>query len=340
MPAFERTTTLDPVNTQAIVTLQPAVGYDYTYQAPLQQVPGISIVPAHLNRSTPVFSVEPADPALLYFIFCTSGRVLLSGEDQLTGTNTLLQQHTYCIVQSSVNFTLGLYQQQAATCIVLQVPVSFTLEKMLQPITLLMRLTKPGQLQELKVLLVNTVTHNMQFCLFAMLHNNCNIAYRKIFLENKTAELLIDAAQRLDAALPPVGLQETQLSDVAVLRIKKVMSMLEQTPEMHITIIELARQVGTNESYLKKHFKQVTGKTIYAYLLEQRMLRAKQLMIKGVTDMQEVSRLTGYKRKHHFLEAFKRYFGFVPLSVKTFLLTVSAQIELLLEYELSWLMAA
>lgn len=340
MPAFETTTMLSPASTQAIVTMQPAIENDYSYHPPLQQVPGISIVSVQLNRTIPLFTVNNPDPALLYFICCTSGRVVLSQENQLTGTNTLLQLHSYLIVQSAVNFTLGLYQQQQATCMVLQVPVSFALEKMLRHKTLLMRLGKPGQRQELTVLLANTITNNMQFCLFAMLHNKCNGAYRKIFLENKTAELLIYAAQLPDTAVLTTDLLETQLSDTAVLRVKKVMGMLEQTPEMHITIIELARQVGTNESYLKKHFKQVTGKTIYAYLLEQRMVRAKQLMIKGVTDMQEVSRLTGYKRKHHFLEAFKRYFGFVPLSIKTCLLTLSAQLELLVECELSWLMLA
>jgi AraC-like DNA-binding protein len=340
MHAFERTTAFDTVDRQTTVALQPTIAYEYNYHSPLAQVPGIHITAVQLNCTTPLFKIAATDPTVLYFLFCSGADVSLVQEDMPYAVATLYQ-HRYCILQSATAFTISIPQHTAANCILLQVPVSFALENTLRHKSLLARLNKPEKVQQLTVLFSNIITSNqIQFCLFAMLDPGCNSQYRKIFLEKKAAELLIYTAELLDAVPPTTALEETQLSKEAVLRVRKVISMLEQMPEMHITIIELARQVGTNESYLKKHFKLVTGKTIYAYLLEQRMLLAKQLITKGTTDMQELSRLTGYKRKHHFLEAFKRHFGFVPLSVKTFLLTLYAQLELLVEYELNWLMLA
>lgn len=97
------------------------------------------------------------------------------------------------------------------------------------------------------------------------------------------------------------------------------------------TITDLAKSVGTNEQYLKKHFKQYFGKTIMNYATEKKMEHAKELIMTGDYRVSDVARMTGYKHPTHFTSAFKKYFGFIPNSLKYTFLIASEGGQLLLE---------
>lgn len=76
------------------------------------------------------------------------------------------------------------------------------------------------------------------------------------------------------------------------------------------TIIRLAKKVGLNQSKLKKVFKEVYGKSIYAYFLTERMHRAKKLLkYHSVTD---TAIMMGYSNISHFSSAFRKQFGILP----------------------------
>ncbi len=339
MSGFKSTSTLSALQTTA--GLQTTIVHDYCNNKLSQQaITGISLTTSTLNNITPSFFYNKVKGGYLYLIFCTEGKLIIQQEDLLR-QSAELQQHHYCILQTITPFTLTVTKNQPATFIILELPIAFALKNMLQHHAILVQLKKAEALQNSNVLFSNLgMTTNIQFCLYALLQREQHNKYKNIFTENKTAELLIHIAEVLDTIPCKASLHHSCLSQESVLRVKRVIQVLEKTPQQHITIIELARQVGTNESYLKKHFKEVTGKTIYAYLLEQRMLLAKQLIANGNVDMQQVSQLTGYKRKHHFLEAFKRHFGFVPLTIKTFLIALYTQLEIIIESEPGYLIIA
>lgn len=84
----------------------------------------------------------------------------------------------------------------------------------------------------------------------------------------------------------------------------------------NFTITELAKAVGTNEQYLKKYFKEYFGKTVSNYITERKMTYAKELIITGEYRVVDVARMTGYKHSTHFTTAFKKYFGFIPNSLR------------------------
>ncbi|MHC8947714.1 helix-turn-helix domain-containing protein [Sphingobacterium hungaricum] len=87
------------------------------------------------------------------------------------------------------------------------------------------------------------------------------------------------------------------------------------------SISELAKEVGTNEQYLKTYFKQYFNKTIQQYSTDKKMGYAKDLILTGNLRVADVARMTGYKHSTHFTTAFKKYFGFIPNSLRyTFLL--------------------
>lgn len=82
------------------------------------------------------------------------------------------------------------------------------------------------------------------------------------------------------------------------------------------TIADLARRVGTNEQYLKKHFKAVYNCTIMGYMNEKKMQTAKALIVSGTHRIANVAILVGYSHPTHFTHAFKKRFGVLPRTLK------------------------
>lgn len=78
------------------------------------------------------------------------------------------------------------------------------------------------------------------------------------------------------------------------------------------SLIDLAKQVGTNEFTLKKGFKEVFGTTVFGMVSDIRMEEAKALLISGEKNVTEISELIGYKHPAHFNSAFKKKFGITP----------------------------
>lgn len=96
-------------------------------------------------------------------------------------------------------------------------------------------------------------------------------------------------------------------------RVQLVKQIIEQRFAESLTIAMLAREAGTNEQYLKKHFKLLFGNTIYRTILDFRMRKAQDLLKAGDgLKISEVAELIGYKHATHFTTAYKKYYGFKP----------------------------
>jgi AraC family transcriptional regulator, transcriptional activator of the genes for pyochelin and ferripyochelin receptors len=76
----------------------------------------------------------------------------------------------------------------------------------------------------------------------------------------------------------------------------------------------LARLVGINQTKLKAGFREVTGQTIYDFILDRRMSRASELLLDGEHNVARVAYLVGYGYPGNFTYAFKKHFGRLPRS--------------------------
>lgn len=99
-------------------------------------------------------------------------------------------------------------------------------------------------------------------------------------------------------------------------KVQEVKRLIEQDLSKNYTISELAKEVGTNEQYIKKYFKQYFGKTVMNYVTSTKMEYAKRLIMTGEYRISDVAQMIGYKHSTHFTTAFKKYFGFIPNSLR------------------------
>lgn len=81
------------------------------------------------------------------------------------------------------------------------------------------------------------------------------------------------------------------------------------------SLADLANAVGTNEKKLNEIFKAVFGSTVFAWLREQRLQKAMELLEIGQLSLQQVAKYCGYKYQPDSSKAFKQRFGVPPRSV-------------------------
>jgi len=153
------------------------------------------------------------------------------------------------------------------------------------------------------------ITPAMQHIINAIIGCTKTGMYKRMFLEAKVIELLLLQLEQFAThdcnvfcSLKPADVEKMYYAKEIILK------------QLHnpCSLIDLARQVGTNEFTLKKGFKEVFGTTVFGMVAEVKMEQARQLLLSGEKNIAEVSELSGYKHQGHFTKAFKKKFGVPP----------------------------
>ncbi len=160
------------------------------------------------------------------------------------------------------------------------------------------------------------ITPKIKAILYEILNCPLENYYKRLYLRAKVVELLMILLSHADEYKPVeissnIGLRKDEIEKMQQAR--EILHLNLQNP---CSLIDLAHRVGTNENYLKKHFKQVFGNTVYGYVQEMRMQQAKNMLMQDDYDINEVARLSGYKQTHYFIAVFKKYFGYAPTQIK------------------------
>jgi AraC-like DNA-binding protein len=125
------------------------------------------------------------------------------------------------------------------------------------------------------------------------------------FAEIKSKELLLKYLQ--STSIDGIDDSETRkelIDDVA--------EFIKRHSDYPLTIRLLAKRFGTNETTLKRQFKQFTGKTIYGFLIDQRMKEAIILINSRELAIGEIAMRVGYEDFSSFDRAFSNYWGHSP----------------------------
>ncbi len=134
---------------------------------------------------------------------------------------------------------------------------------------------------------------------------------RHLYLEGKTLELLALYFEQTYLG-KPVYNGSPALRSQDIERIHYAKEILNSNMENPPSLLELAKQVGINDFKLKKGFREVTGNTVFGYLREQRMDKARLLLEEGKMNVTEVAFEVGYQHLSHFASLFKKRFGVYP----------------------------
>ncbi|MBD2845345.1 helix-turn-helix transcriptional regulator [Paenibacillus sp. IB182496] len=139
---------------------------------------------------------------------------------------------------------------------------------------------------------------------------------REMYLEAKLSEMLALSLAGPGRAVAGHGARG-ELSRTDLARLQEARDILDARFAAPPGLAELARSVQLNEYKLKRGFKQVFGKPVYAYVLDKRMMAARRMLeVEGVT-VREAAERVGYANSQHFSRAFQRAFHCNPSSLRT-----------------------
>ena len=94
-------------------------------------------------------------------------------------------------------------------------------------------------------------------------------------------------------------------------RVLEIMEYLDANLAEEIDIEQLAERFFISKYYMMRLFQKETGTTIYAYLTQRRLLRARELMNSGMRAL-EASLACGFHSYSSFTRAYGKYFGTTP----------------------------
>jgi AraC-like DNA-binding protein len=143
---------------------------------------------------------------------------------------------------------------------------------------------------------------------------NCKLSgiHRKIFLESSILFLLFQS-QKNNLIF------QTGCDSCAVLnkpvdadKIQKAKKYILKNLSNNLTIPIIATNVGTNQCYLKKGFKETFEQTIFEFIQENRMIKSRHLLQGNNPNITEISYSVGYSSLSSFSQSYKNFFGISP----------------------------
>jgi AraC-like DNA-binding protein len=130
-----------------------------------------------------------------------------------------------------------------------------------------------------------------------------------IHTEATTLELLCAAVAEFSAA-QQISLEPYSEHDLRCLHSARALVMNQLSPAL--TIRQIARAAGMNETSLKRGFKALFGETVFDFSVRCRMQHALTLLRERRIPVAQVAEAVGYSHQTSFATAFRRHFGLSP----------------------------
>jgi len=145
-----------------------------------------------------------------------------------------------------------------------------------------------------------------------MFNNTFEGSHKKLYLQGKVLEVV---SYYMQTSKPKSELEEQCPFVNDHLEMEKIKIAREIIVKEYLqppSIKELAKQVGTNEFKLKVGFKNMYGNTVYGYIADYRMQKARMLLEHKELNVKEIAHEIGYSNPSYFISAYKKKFGITP----------------------------
>lgn len=154
------------------------------------------------------------------------------------------------------------------------------------------------------------ITPNLITILNQILYHSPHPVVAPLYYRAKAMELLsmyYNMPQDIDLEQCPFLVDEKNVTKIRLAK-EIIIKRMTNPP----TLQELADEIQLPINRLKEGFKQVYGDTVFGFLFDYKMERARQLLASGSLNVNEVGQEIGYSAASHFIAAFRRKYGTTP----------------------------
>ena len=153
---------------------------------------------------------------------------------------------------------------------------------------------------------------NTQMILHEIVNCKFEGIFKNMFLESKALSLLLCFQKCFASNQPDCASCKFLTKSTEKEKIIKAKEIILNNLSCPPTIPELSLQIGINQCYLKKGFKELFGTTVYDFIQEQRILKAKLLLSTTEFTISQVADQIGFSSAGNFSTAFKKFTGVFP----------------------------
>ena len=100
--------------------------------------------------------------------------------------------------------------------------------------------------------------------------------------------------------------------DQALLIVQRAITKMQTELESGLNAQELARSLNVSYSSFRHIFQEHTGSSPHQYLLELRLMRARNLLTHTPQTIKEIAQKAGFEDEHYFCRFFKMKAGMTP----------------------------
>ncbi|MFD2413555.1 AraC family transcriptional regulator [Paenibacillus rhizoplanae] len=133
------------------------------------------------------------------------------------------------------------------------------------------------------------------------------------FHRTRNPEDIMHAKYRLQQLLSLILQPGKRIVQDKAVGMDNVLAYMKNNYNQELKVGQLALMAGLSTNHFIRAFKQLTEKTPMAYLLEERIKRAKQLLFSS-ERVKQIAKEVGYKDEHYFSRVFKKSEGVAPAS--------------------------
>ncbi len=162
---------------------------------------------------------------------------------------------------------------------------------------------------------INKITPEMKLTLEQIISCPFQGMTKSIYLQAKCLELIALKLEQISQTTQ-ASLQKNLLKLDDIERIHHAKEILIKKIDNPPSLLEMARLIGLNDYKLKVGFRHCFGTTVFGYLYQQRMEKARFLLLEEKMSVKEVARAVGYANQSYFTVAFRKRFGINPKSYK------------------------
>jgi AraC family transcriptional regulator len=110
------------------------------------------------------------------------------------------------------------------------------------------------------------------------------------------------------------ALRQVQAGLVAS-QLRRVTEYIEAHLDRDLSLARLAGVAGVSASHLKSAFRRATGLPVHAYVVQRRVERARELLVRGELPASQVALEAGFAHQSHMARWMRRLLGVTPTAV-------------------------
>ncbi|MBO1114390.1 helix-turn-helix transcriptional regulator [Bordetella petrii] len=132
----------------------------------------------------------------------------------------------------------------------------------------------------------------------------------RMYQESRSLDLAVEAFACLRGGAPARPAASMRQRERA--RMEQVRDLLDSGQADTLTLEQIARHACVSANTLQRHFRAAWGKTVFAYLRDARLARARLALERDAVSVAQAAWIAGYSSPANFATAFRQQYGMPP----------------------------